>query len=334
MSHSACKPVSSSVVGQRLEAVADIRAIHEHVLANSFDLLQTDHTLSGIDMALWDLLGKKEGTPVWALSGQKENHPKLPYASLLFGDDPAATHSAVRRLVADGYRAIKLGWGPFGRHGVAADVEQIVAAREALGPDNHMMVDAGTIFGEDVESAAARMDALANARVHWFEEPFVGGAFRAYHRLAADNRVAIAGGEGCHSPHQAEHMIDHAGVRFIQIDTGRLGGITPALRVARYAEKKGVVYVNHTFTTHLALAASLVPFVGMKDHEICEYPVEQKPLARDLCQTRILRDGSGRIRLPDAPGLGVQPDPAVLKQYLVDTEIKVGGKVLYRTPQI
>jgi L-alanine-DL-glutamate epimerase-like enolase superfamily enzyme len=197
-----------------------------------------------------------------------------------------------------------------------------------------MMVDAGTTFGEDVDAARSRMDALARARVHWFEEPFMGSAFRAYKALSFDNRVALAGGEGCHNPHQAEHMIDHAGVRFIQIDTGRVGGITPALRVAHYAQQKGVVYVNHTFTTHLALAASLVPFVGLKEHEICEYPVEQKPLARDLCKTRISRDANGFIRLPDAPGLGVEPDLAILKQYLVDTEIKVGGKILYRTPEI
>ena len=84
----------------------------------------------------------------------------------------------------------------------------------------------------------------------------------------------------------------------------------------------------------LALAASLVPFSGMAEYTICEYPVEQKPLARDLCTTRIERDNNGEIRLLDTPGLGIEPDLNVLKRYLVDTEIKVRGQVLYRTPEI
>src|SRR6266852_1713333 len=91
MSHSACKPLSVSVLGQKLENVEDIRRINALVRSNSFDLLQTDHTLSGIDVALWDVLGKKLNEPVYRLLGYKRASPKIAYASCLFGDEAEAT---------------------------------------------------------------------------------------------------------------------------------------------------------------------------------------------------------------------------------------------------
>src|SRR5215469_15319561 len=91
MSHSACKPLSASVLGQPLESIKDIQRINALVRTNSFDLLQADHTLSGIDVALWDLLGKKLSEPVYRLLGYPRAFPKTAYASQLFGDDPRAT---------------------------------------------------------------------------------------------------------------------------------------------------------------------------------------------------------------------------------------------------
>src|SRR5690348_5590013 len=115
MSHSACKPLSASVLGQTLESPKDIQRINGQVRANSFDLLQTDHTLSGIDVALWDLLGKKLGQPVYRLLGYERACPKVAYASQLFGDDPDLTLQKARQVAQAGFRAAKFGWGPYGR---------------------------------------------------------------------------------------------------------------------------------------------------------------------------------------------------------------------------
>src|SRR5687767_3817615 len=112
MSHSACKPVSASVLGQKLDSIEDIRRINRLVRENSLDLLQADHTLSGIDIALWDLLGKKRGEPVYKLLGYKSAHPKVAYASQLFGDDPQGTLERARDVARAGIRAAKFGWGP------------------------------------------------------------------------------------------------------------------------------------------------------------------------------------------------------------------------------
>ncbi len=335
MSHSACKPVRDSVVGQQLNDVSDIRRIGDLVRANSLDLLQADHTLSGIDIALWDLLGTRLQAPVWQLLGTSRVYPKRPYASQLFGDSPAETLRLARETHAAGYTAAKFGWGPFGTGDLALDVDHVQAAREGLGPETALMIDAGTIWQADVERASLRLKVLDECDVTWLEEPFVTGAFDAYRALAGRaGRVRMAAGEGSHNVWQARHLIDYAGLGYIQIDAGRIGGISPATDVASHAHLGGVTYVNHTFTSHLALSASLQPFAGLEHDEICEYPVAPKALSYDITHNHIERDAMGYIHVPEHPGLGMQLDLEAARNYLVETEITVRGKVLYRTPEL
>ena len=335
MSHSACKPVQDSILGQQLDDLRDIRRIGDLVRANSLDLLQADHTLSGIDMALWDVMGKRFEQPVSRLLGHQHAYPRVPYASQLFGDTPEATMKQAKETAALGYRAAKFGWGPFGTGTADDDNAQIRAAREGLGPDPVLLVDAGTVWIDDFQRASACIDTLRECEVTWLEEPFVTGAFGAYRQLGEmAGPVALAAGEGSHNAWQAQHLIDYAGIGYIQIDAGRIGGITPAADVARYARERGVTYVNHTFTSHLALSASLQPFAGHEADEICEYPIAPKPLALDLTTNHLERDSEGLINVPDRPGLGMQIDIDAIRPYLLDVEIIVNGSTLYRTPEL
>jgi L-alanine-DL-glutamate epimerase-like enolase superfamily enzyme len=335
MSHGGCRPVGASVLGATLDGPDDIRRIADRIAYDSMDLLQAAHTWSGVEMALWDLLGKARGVPVWSLLGYSRACRKTPYASQLFGDTPQQTLELGRAQREAGFQAVKFGWGPIGRGSLKDDADHFHAAREGIGPDGVLLVDTGQIFGEDVEAAAARLPALEEARATWFEEPFAGHAYDAYAALAKHCRtVRLAGGEAAHNFQMARHLLDLGQVGYIQIDCGRIGGIGPAKRVADRAAAKGVTYVNHTFTSHLALSASLQPFAGLVDHAICEYPVQLKPLATAFTADHIARDANGQIAAPDAPGLGVAIDWDGARRYLVDLEIKVGGCVLYRTPTI
>ena len=334
-SHGACQPVLDSVLGQSFDDVSDIARIARLVGRNSLDLLQTDHTWSGIEIALWDLLGKRLAAPVYKLLGTARAHPKRPYASLLFGDDPASTLAKAKAMRARNFRAVKFGWGPYGQSTAAADRDQLAAAREGLGPDGIMLVDAGAIWVDDLAAAVARLAALNEFGALWLEEPFVSGALDAYRELARQSgAVRLAAGEGSHNTYMARHLIDYGGVGFIQIDTGRIGGIGPAKEIADYAASRGVTFVNHTFTTHLALAASLAPYAGLASHEICEFPAEPKPLAFELTRNHLMPDGDGLLHLPEAPGLGMTIDPATIARYLVDVEIRAKGRLLYRTPDL
>src|SRR5215470_16804322 len=155
-SHGACQPVLDSVLGQPLDDVADIGRIARVVGRNSLDLLQADHTFSGIEIALWDLLGHRLSEPVYRLLGAPKAFPKLPYASLLFGDTLAATLAKGRAMRARNFRAVKFGWGPFGQTTAADDRDQLAAAREGLGPDGIMLIDAGAIWVDDLEAARRR----------------------------------------------------------------------------------------------------------------------------------------------------------------------------------
>jgi len=335
MSHGACRPVSAQILGQDVSSPKDIARLAATIQWNCMDLLQAAHTWSGIEIALWDLLGKKESAPVYKLLGYDKAYPKLPYASQLFGDTPQETFELCRGVRENNYRAVKCGWGPFGRGTVKDDADHLRAAREGIGAEGTLLVDAGQIFGEDVDAAAARLADLEAVNATWFEEPFNGSAYEAYGALAKrSKKVKLAGGEAAHNIFMARHTIDYGGVGFIQIDCGRIGGIGPAKQVADYAVGKGVTYVNHTFTTHLALCASIQPFAGLKDHKICEYPVRPQPMAWEMCKTHIAPNANGEIVLPEKPGLGIEIDMDAVKKYLIDAEIKVGGKVLYRTPSL
>ncbi|MBF9232825.1 mandelate racemase/muconate lactonizing enzyme family protein [Microvirga alba] len=335
MSHGVCRPVAASVLGQTLDSPADIARIAAEVEYNSMDLLQAAHTFSGIEMALWDLLGKARGEPVWRLLGYRTSYSKTPYASQLFGDTPQDTLRGGEVARRDGFKAVKFGWGPIGRGTVKEDTDHLQAAREGLGPDGILLVDVGQIWGEDVEAAAARLPALEEAGAVWLEEPFHGGALDAYQALARrSSKVKIAGGEAAHNVFMARHMIDYGGVGFVQIDCGRIGGIGPAKKVAEYAVARGVTYVNHTFTSHLALSASLQPYAGLADHRICEFPFAPKPVAREFTANHLDRDANGEVAAPEAPGLGIEINLDAVRKYLVDVEIKVSSRTLYATPEL
>jgi len=335
MSHSACKPLKYALEGMSINSVEDIYRISASVHENSLDLLQANHTLSGIDIALWDILGKKLNEPVYKLLGYKKSYPKLPYASQLFGDTPEETFEKAKVAKASGFKAVKFGWGPIGKNGIENDTRHLLAAREGVGDDMHLMIDIGTVWNEDLLAAQGRLPVLSKINAYWLEEPFVNLALDPYKRLSGSSpKVPLAGGEGCNNFVQAQAMMDYAGIRFVQIDAGRIGGITVARRVVDLAQRKNITYVNHTFTSHLALSASLQSFAGTEHNNISEYPVELKPLAQEISKEKIIPDTSGYIHVPEKPGLGIDVDVSALRKYLLDVEIKINNKIIFYTPDL
>ena len=336
LSHSGCHPVIDSVLGAPLNDPSDIAKVYQSVRKNSFyGLLQSDLLISGIEIAMWDCLGRAKSEPIWRLLGYEKSYPKLPYASVLFGDTAQETKQKALDMKQAGFKAVKFGWGPFGTTTVQADAEHIFAARDGIGDDGYLMIDAGTVFKEDVEAAAARLPALHEANVYWYEEPFDGYAISSYAQLSARTpKVALAGGEGAHNAYQGKQLIDDGKVGFIQIDAGYVGGISNAYQIAQYANKKGVKYVNHTFTSQSALSSSLQSFAGLAESDISEYPMEPKLLCQELTTNRIELDKNGMISAPDKPGTGMDINLDAVKKYLVQTQIQVGGKTIYRTPSV
>jgi L-alanine-DL-glutamate epimerase-like enolase superfamily enzyme len=324
MSHSACKGVLDSVLNQAINTPQDIQQIHNQVRTNGMDLLQTDHALSGIDIALWDLLGKKEQAPVWSFFTHQPK-PKKAYASQLFKDTPQETYQAAKNINPN-FKAAKFGWGPIGRKTLEDDIDQFRAAREGLGPDRDLLIDTGCIFDHNLEAAFQRIPTLEEIKTTWWEEPFATGALAEYAALAQQTKIKLAAGEGAHNADQARHLIDYAKVGFIQIDTGRIGGITPARQIAIYCRQKAK-YVNHTFTSNLALSASLQPYADQDGY--AEIPIQTSALAQAIAGPPTLPDPHGLIYPNTQPGLGHTPNLQTLSAYNQPVEILINGQKLW-----
>jgi L-alanine-DL-glutamate epimerase-like enolase superfamily enzyme len=333
-SHGNILSIRESLAGETLDGAGDVRRLHAKVLRNGLDIQQIHHAYSAADLALWDLLGKHLGQPVFRLlDGGAAPHPKLPYASVLFGDTPEATRARAAELRGSGFTAAKFGWGPMGRLGRENDIALVRAAREGMGEDATVLVDAGVAWGEDDATALERAADFAPFRIGWLEEPLFGDAVGAYRRLRKGRpAVPVAAGEGSGRFRDAEDLLENGGVDFIQIDVGRIGGITPAHRVRALAEAQGVTYVNHTFKSHLSLAASLHVFATVERFGLLEYCVGGSPLAAGLVTDPLLRGSDGLVRAPEKPGLGVSVNLDTVRKYLHPVKIDLAARPIFRQP--
>ncbi|MBV9569148.1 MAG: mandelate racemase/muconate lactonizing enzyme family protein, partial [Hyphomicrobiales bacterium] len=184
-------------------------------------------------------------------------------------------------------------------------------------------------------AAAARLPDLARVQALWLEEPFNAGALSAYAALARRSpKVKLAAGEAAHNTAMAEHMMLYGDIGYVQIDTGRIGGIGPAKAIADAAVARGITFVNHTFTSHLALSASLQPYAGLEGHRLCEYPFSPKPLAFAITANHLTPNQMGELAAPEKPGLGMEVELSTLQPYLQAVDITVNGQTLYRTPDL
>lgn len=320
-----------SLLGARLDSVADLRAARDTALRRALDIQHVHHALSAADIALWDVLGQRLQVPVYELLDGRGAvaHAKRPYASSLFGDTPAQTRARARERAALGFDAAKFGWGPIGRGGREDDIALVAAAREGLGANALLLVDAGWAWGRDAETARRRAEDFAPFGVGWLEEPLLPEAIEAYAKLTRGRTpVPIAAGESSGRVREAEDFLVNAGVDIIQIDAGRIGGVTPAHEVRCLTQERGAMYVNHTFKSHLSLAAALHVFACVERFALLEYPIGGTPLARELVADGLERRIDGMVPVPDRPGLGVTVDAEAVRRYLQPVRITVAGREL------
>jgi len=327
-SHSAAKPIKSSVINKNIDNLNDVRKIIDDVKHNSLMIAQTPHTFSGIEVALLDLLAKKEKCPIYSLLGFSKTTPKIAYASVLFGETPQETFEIGKNIKNKNFKAIKFGWQNFGAD-IKLDQDHMIAARDGIGKDLHLMIDVGAIWGTNVKEALKRTKIFNDANITWLEEPFFSDAFFEYSELSKLTNISLAGGESCHSIESAKNMIRYGKVKFIQIDAGIAGGILAGKEICDFAEKKDVQYVNHTFTSHLQLSSSLQPYANSSKSIYTEFPQQLKPLAWDLTTNHIEMDQDGYIDLLADIGHGIQINEKALNKYKVDVEIYVNKNRIF-----
>ena len=340
MSHGNIINIRTSLIGETLDGPDDVLRLSEKTLRNGLDIQQIQHAYSGAEIALWDVMGQQLNQPVYRLLAEMSGtsntaHPKLPYASVLFGDTPEETYRIATRLREKGYRAAKFGWGPMGKFGAANDIALVRAAREGMGTEAQIMIDAGVVWGNDHETAYQRAEAFSQFSPTWLEEPLAPDAVDAYGALTRQNpSVRIAAGEGSNTYRMAEDIIVHGGIQFVQIDAGRIGGIMPSFQVRQLAEQHGIQYVNHTFKSHLSLAASLHVFATNPDFNLLEYPAAGSELSQRLVAEPFQVESDGMVRAKELPGLGVGVDTEVIRSYLAPVRIEVGTDTVFEQARL
>jgi D-galactarolactone cycloisomerase len=264
------------------------------------------HTISGIDIAMWDILGKVTGQPVGRLLGGRYRDRVLPYASLLMRE-PHALAEQLATVRAQGFRAFKIGWGPFGRTGSSMDEAIVRAAREAVSPDSLLMVDAGAsdaFWPQDYKWAVRTARMLADYGVYWFEEPLPPDNLHDYVLLRGHSPVPIAGGEVLTRRQTFTPWLQQRAFDIVQPDVTKVGGISEERRIAWMAEDNGVRFIPHGWNTALGLAADLHLASAAPNTNLVEY-LTGSPFIDDLVETRWKLDADGMLPVPNGPGLGI-----------------------------
>lgn len=274
------------------------------------------HTISGIDIALWDLLGKATGQPVGRLLGGRYRERVQPYASLLM-DEPAPLRDHLLRVKAQGFRAFKIGWGPFGRRNAATDEAIVHAAREAVGSESRLMVDAG---GSDAnwtngyKWAMNTAKMLADYDVHWFEEALNPDALDDYVLLREHSPVPISGGEVLTRRQAFQPWLQARAFDIVQPDVTKVGGISEERRIAWMAQENGVQFIPHGWNTAVGLAADLHLASAFPGTDLVEY-LTGSPFIDEITLGGWQLDADGMLAIPTTPGLGLQLDPDVVEKY-------------------
>jgi D-galactarolactone cycloisomerase len=275
------------------------------------------HTISGIDIALWDVLGKALGQPVGRLLGGVYRTKVKPYCSLLM-EEPEKMGPAVAQFRDQGFRAFKIGWGPFGRRDDPALDEAIVrAAREAAGADAQLFVDAGAsdaYWPQDLKWAIRAAHMLASYQVGWFEEALRPDAIDDHVELRRLSPVPLAGGEVLTRRQTFLPWFTRGALDIVQPDATKVGGISEQRRIAWMADEFGIKYVGHGWNTALGVAADLQLASALPLTELVEF-IGGSPYVDGLLNQPFKLDADGFLAIPSGPGLGVTLDPDKVARY-------------------
>ena len=267
--------------------------------------------MAAVDMALWDLKGKRYGQPIHRLLGGKQHDRIKAYASILFGRDGAETQAIAERWREAGYRAIKFGWEPMGQS-ESLDIELVRSARDGIG-DGTLLIDAGCIW--DARTALQRANAFEQYQLGWLEEPLRPDDVEGYRWLRDRSPIPIAGGEEECGREAWRPLIEARALDVYQVDLAR-NGFTDADYIKQRVQEIGARLCNHCYTSPVTVAASLHWLSTCRDAFLFEDCVDDSPLRHELTHERV-QAIDGWITPPDGPGLGVTLNEDFIASHLI-----------------
>ena len=264
--------------------------------------------LSGIDVALWDILGKVRGVPLYQLLGGKCRDKVPVYATALYPEEPSKVAKRARGFAEQGFHGVKIKVG----FDLDQDIRIVRAVRQELGKDFVVMTDANQGYTLDVALKAA--DAFADCGAYWLEEPLFVEDIEGHAILRERGRTPIAVGENLHMSYAFENFIVRGAVDFIQPDVARAGGITEIRKITAMASKHKVPVSFHTWGDGVALAASVHLAAALKDCIVMELDYTYNPLREELLREPF-KVSNGYLIPPEKPGLGIELNEEALKSF-------------------
>ena len=304
----------------------DVEVIWEELYNKVKDYGLTGMTISaisGIDIALWDIIGKAVNKPIHKLIGGAFRTKLQAYATgLYFKNMDKLNEEAVaeaRGYAEQGFKAIKM---KIGLGNLKKDIDRVAAVRDAIGSDVQLMVDANHCF--TVPQAIAIGRELQKLDVYWFEEPISPEDLDGYVEVTRKLDMAIAGGENEFTKFSFRRILEKRAMDMIQPDVCAAGGITECKKIAALAQAQSIQVMPHAWGTAIGLAATMQFLASIPNTPPCLVPIppmleyEQtfNPFRDELSSAK-LTHVAGVVDVPTGPGLGIDIDRDVLKKYRV-----------------
>lgn len=257
--------------------------------------------LAAADVAIWDAVAKTAGLPLYQFLGTHRSSIRVYGSSIDLGYSEEELLATVQNWLDRGFQAVKIKVG----RSLREDIQRLTAVRDLIGPDTTLMVDANN--GWDLPEATRRVRPFEQFDLTWLEEPLDADDIRGHALLQQHTTIPIAAGETLFSVAEFSRYLDANALLFPQPDTGRLGGITPWLRVANLAHARSLPIAPHFLQDQHV-------------HLLCAIPngwiLEYLPLLDELIEEP-LQVRSGMASPPDRPGLGVSFRQDALRHYQV-----------------
>lgn len=273
------------------------------------------HAMSGIDMAVWDIMGKALGVSVSRLLGGRYREKIQAYCSVLMPENEEGIKRLVDRHMPKGYQGLKLGWGALGQS-AQKDRQLARAARRALGDGPCLMLDIGMVW-TDWKEAVQTCHSFEQQDVFWVEEPFGPDDLSSYRMLRERVGLRVSGGEEVGTIHEYDELLRGGCVDVVQPDLSRCGGFTVAKQLTTLAGLTNTLIVPHAFKTGVLMAATLQYLASLPAARYLEYCEQDTVLRQTLTVERFPLNADGTVDIPDEPGLGVTLDTDIINKYRV-----------------
>ncbi len=273
--------------------------------------------ISGIDLALWDLTGKKLGLAVHKLLGGAHEDRVKAYASSIFFGKPEDVADEARRLAEQGHDQMKLKIGMSSAGlGRGADIANVKAIRDAVGYDVDLMVDANSAFSARTAIYMGRK--LEHYEAYWFEEPVPPDDLDGYIQVSHALDIPVSGSESLFGRYNFRDLIVKHAVDIVQPDIGRCGGISECQKIAAMAEAYDISFTPHIGFSGGGVRAATLQFVSTLPREIFltyEYMYRPSVIGNEVLKEPLERFHKGYLELPTKPGLGIELNEQVLAVY-------------------